>query len=97
MDIDMKESNRGWSKSGYEICEKGSWAEGSGYPDVSFLKGKEIVNAGILDRKGFTEKYENGDEGGFGIDYRDGDEIRRVVFGFNDLGFWICHHERLGA
>jgi len=52
--------------------------------DFSFLKGKEIIEIGILNLAGVTV-----DEGGLAIDYVDVDNIsKRVVLGFNELGMW---------
>jgi hypothetical protein len=48
-------------------------------PDLSFLKGKQIINIGFINGKV---------EGGLAIDYIDDKENKRVVLGFNDLGMW---------
>jgi hypothetical protein len=52
-----------------------------GGPDLSFLNGKEIVKVGFLSI--------DSREGGLTIDYKDGEEIKRLVLGFNDIGAWI--------
>jgi len=51
-----------------------------GQPDVSFLVGKTVKRAGYVPRQS---------EGGFAIDYCVDDRDMRVVFGYNDLGFWV--------
>lgn len=63
--------------------------------DVSFLEGKRIIRAGLLDRKKLSPGL-NLEEGGFAIDYEDGVLVKRAVFGFNDLGFWITWHGEFG-
>jgi len=66
--------------------------------DLSFLSGKTIVEAGLLDFSGVPPEAVRVGEGGFAIDYKgdDGAEMR-VVFGFNELGIWISKHGRKGG
>lgn len=47
--------------------------------DLSFLIGKTIINAGAI-------------SSGFGIDYKENDIIKRVIFDYNDQGVWINWH-----
>jgi len=84
------------SNVGFMDTKKGNSGKGiSEIVDVSFLNGKKIKRAGLLDRnKLFTGQ--NTEEGGFAIDYEDIDIVKRVVFGFNDLGIWITWHGELG-
>lgn len=55
--------------------------------DLSQLKDKTIVDIGF---------HPDAEEGGLSIDYRDGDVIRRIVFGYTELGTWIKWHGVLG-
>jgi len=64
--------------------DKGNNGKCNGLPDVSFLIGSVIKEAG------FVPKHS---EGGFALDYLDNNKKEmRVVFGYNDLGFWIQWH-----
>jgi len=67
--------------------EKGNDGKCSGLADVSFLDGVKVKKAG------YFRSPVNGR--GFGIDYYDNDgKEMRVVFAYNDLGFWVkCHYE----
>lgn len=59
-----------------------------GLPDVSFLVGGTIINAGYIPNHG---------EGGFAIDYNDNENKEmRIVFCYNDLGFWVQWHGEIG-
>ena len=65
--------------------------------DLSFLSGKTIVGAGCLDFSGEAPGSLTLSEGSFAIDYQDGEDVKRVVFDFNDLGFWITNNGLKGG
>jgi hypothetical protein len=44
------------------------------------LKGKTIMDVGFIQEKA---------EGGLTLDYKDGEKIKRIVLGYNELGMWI--------
>jgi len=54
--------------------------------DTNFLHGKRIVRTGYTASK----------EGGWTIDYMDGNVLKRVVFNYNDLGLWIQWRGEVG-
>jgi hypothetical protein len=55
----------------------------TGFPDVSCLIGVTITGTGYAPKQS---------EGGFTIDYRKNEKEMRIIFGYNDLGFWIQWH-----
>lgn len=65
---------------------------GGEYPDLSFLKGKQIVNIGWL--AGNTNISIS-----LAIDYLDNTDknTKRVVFGYSDLGFYIVWQGYVGV
>jgi hypothetical protein len=50
---------------------------GDGPPDLSFLNGKKIIGAGMVDTEEGLKLC---------IDYRDGKNTKRVCFGHNEIG-----------
>jgi len=58
------------------------------FPDLSFLKGTEILNIGWLDVKDGLNK--------LAIDYEDSDDHMRVVFVYTDRVFCIEWHGMIG-
>ena len=62
------------------------------FMDLSFLEGKRVTKTGFLDMSRIAEMQ----EGGFAIEYEDGEAVRRVVLGYTDLGIWISWHGEAG-
>lgn len=58
--------------------------------DFSFLKGKKIVNIGVITGNEYCGQYN------FAIDYEDSGIIKRVVVSSTDLGIWIEWQGELG-
>ena len=71
--------------------DEGNDGKCQGFSDVSFLVGSTIKMAGYVPLHS---------EGGFAIDYCKNDngiKEMRVVFGYNDLGFWVQWHGEINT
>jgi hypothetical protein len=51
--------------------------------EIYNLKGKTITDIGFIDEEV---------EGGLTVDYKEGDTIKRLVLGYNELGTWLIWH-----